>query len=220
MKNPWINLPKQAPFLLESDKDQILAFNEKAKPIVKIQHHIYPEPYIGNPSAPIILLNLNPGYADEDIEYYQTDFVFKMWRKNLFHEPMEYPFYILHPKFDQELGGTKWWRRKLREIIEICGVKKVANNLCCIEYFPYHSISYKPLKATLDSQKYSFEMVRKAIRNQAIIVVMRSERYWVSAIPELESYKYLHRLNSKQNIAVSRNNCPEGFPKILEIMKC
>jgi len=220
MNNPWLKLPDKAPFLLNSDKGQILAFNERVKPIVRIQHHVYPEPYIGNPGAPVFLLNLNPGYADEDIEYYQTKFVFQMWQKNLFHEPMEYPFYILHPEFDQQLGGTKWWRQKLREMIEICGVKKVANNLCCVEYFPYHSIKYKPLKTILDSQKYNFEMVRKAISNQAIIVAMRSEKNWVSAIPELESYRNLYRLNSKQNVAVSRNNCPEGFPKIMEIIGC
>ncbi|MCH7764489.1 MAG: hypothetical protein IIB95_12255 [Candidatus Marinimicrobia bacterium] len=220
MKNPWKKLSQTAPFLLESEKEQILTFNESAKPIVKIQHHVLPEPYIGNPDAPVILLNLNPGYADEDIEYYQTEFVFRLWRKNLFHQTMEYPFYILHPEFDQDLGGTRWWRLKLRQMIEICGVKKVANNICCIEYFPYHSMRYKPLKTVLESQEYNFEMVRKILRNQAIIVMMRREKNWVSVIPELINYKHLYRLNSKQNVAVSRNNCPEGFPKILEVMGC
>jgi|APSaa5957512622_1039677.scaffolds.fasta_scaffold70778_1 hypothetical protein len=220
MKNPWEKLPQTQPYLLESDKDQILAFNEKVKPIVKIQHHVLPEPYIGNPEAPVILLNLNPGYADEDIEYYKNEFVFHLWKKNLVHASMEYPFYILHPEFDQDLGGTKWWRQKLREMIESCGLKKVANNICCIEYFPYHSVRYKPLKSLLASQEYNFEMVRKAIRNQAIIVMMRSEKNWLSAVPELENYDHLYRLNSKQNVAVSRNNCPEGFPRILESMKC
>lgn len=165
MNNPWKNLPETGPFLLESDREQILSFNEKVKPIVKIQHHVFPEPYIGNPKAPIILLNLNPGYADEDIAYYQDEFVFSLWKKNLLHEMMEYPFYILHPDFDQELGGTKWWRRRLRQMIEICGVKKVANHICCIEYFPYHSVKFKPQKSILESQKYNFELVQNAIKN-------------------------------------------------------
>ena len=220
MNNPWAALPETSPFLLESDKAQILAFNEKAKPSVKIRHHVPPEPYIGNPNAPIILLNLNPGYADEDIEYYQNEFVLALWKKNLFHEKMDYPFYILHPEFDQNLGGTSWWRKKLREMIEICGVKKVAEYICCVEYFPYHSVRYKPQKSVLASQRYNFEMVREAIRNQAIIIIMRSEKNWARAVPELEEYKHVHRLNSKQNVAVSRRNCPTGFPKILEVMGC
>lgn len=218
MENPWVKLPDKAPFVLESDKQQILDFNRSAKPIVKVQDHVLPEPYIGNPSAPVILLNLNPGYADEDIEYYQSGFVFRLWQKNLLHEQMEYPFYILHPEFEQDLGGTKWWRTKLREMIEICGVKKVASSICCIEYFPYHSVRYKPLKTILESQEYSFDLVRKAIANQALIVVMRSEKNWLSAVPALEKYDRLYRLNSKQNVAVSRNNCPQGFPKILATM--
>jgi len=220
MNNPWKKLPETTPYLLESDKKQILAFNETAKPIVKIQHHVHPEPYIGNPKAPVILLNLNPGYADEDIEYYENEFVFSEWKKNLFHEPMEYPFYILHPDFDQDLGGTKWWRQKLRQLIEICGVKKVATHICCVEYFPYHSIRFKPQKTILESQVYNFELVREAIKKEAIIMIMRSEKNWLSAIPELDDYKNLFRLNSKQNVTVSKNNCPEGFPKILEVMGC
>lgn len=218
MNNPWKDLPQNAPFILETDKEEVLTFNTKAKPIVKIQHHVLPEPYIGNPNAPVVLLNLNPGYADEDVAYYQTEFVLQLWQKNLFHMPMEYPFYILHPEFDQELGGTMWWRTKLREMIEICGTKKVTKNICCIEYFPYHSIRYKPLKAPLESQRYSFDLVKKAIDNQAVIIVMRSEKSWLTAVPELENYMHLYRLNSKQNVAVSRNNCPEGFSKILEVM--
>ncbi|MBC8436256.1 MAG: hypothetical protein H8D88_01685 [Bacteroidetes bacterium] len=220
MKNPWKKLPETPPYLLKSDKAQILEFNETAKPEVKVQHHVYPEPYIGNPKAPVILLNLNPGYADEDIEYYKKKCVFALWKKNLFHEQLEYPFYTLHPEFDQDLGGTRWWRQKLRQMIEICGVKKISNHICCVEYFPYHSKRYKPQKTVLESQKYNFEIVREAIRNEAIIVIMRSEKNWFSAVPELNDYKNLHGLNSKQNVSVSKNNCPEGFPKILEVMGC
>lgn len=220
MNNPWQKLPKSAPYLLEIDKERVLAFNEKVKDHVKIQHHVLPEPYIGNPKAPVILLALNPGYADEDIRYYQNEFVHSLWKKNLFHEKMEYPFYMLHPEFNQNIGGTRWWRQKLREMIEICGVKKVANHICCIEYSPYHSIKYKPQKSILESQKYNFELVQEAIKNQAIIVIMRHEKGWLSSVPELKNYKYLYGLNSKQNIAVSRNNCPKGFSGILEAMGC
>ena len=220
MNNPWKKLPEKPPFLLPSDKVKILEFNEKVEPIVQIKYHIRSEPYIGNPKASVILLNLNPSYSDEDIEYYQNRFVVELWKKNLFHKKMEYPFYILHPEFDQNLGGTRWWRQRLQEMIKKCGVKRVANHICCIEYFPYHSKKYKSLKTILESQKYNFELVREAMHNQAIIVVMRSEKIWLSAIPELKNYNKLYRLNSNQNVCVTKNNCPKGFPRILEVMGC
>ena len=45
MRNPWIDLPGTAPFVLACDQQGILDFNNKAKPEHKIHLAILTEPY-------------------------------------------------------------------------------------------------------------------------------------------------------------------------------
>ncbi len=64
MNNPWLELPSTAPYLLESDRQQVETFNRTAKPNHRIYDDLLPEPYLGNPStASIVLLSLNPGFS-------------------------------------------------------------------------------------------------------------------------------------------------------------
>jgi hypothetical protein len=214
MKNPWLDLPLSLPYLLPSDREIILDGNKRFKEFHEIRHNVLPEPYLGNPEAPVILLTLNPGYADEDISFYEQKHALELWRKNILHEPMDYPFWMINPILDPKLGGTKWWLRRLKEPIKLVGLERVANRVCCIEFFPYHSYEFSPLKTKLESQKYSFHLVQKAIQRKAVIILMRSKRIWVEAVPQLKDHKFLFGLNSVQNITISRNNCPQGFTYI------
>ncbi|MBL8099141.1 MAG: hypothetical protein JNK81_08150 [Anaerolineales bacterium] len=218
MKNPWFDISEFEPYLLPQDKEIILSRNEKLKEIHQIKHNIFPEPYIGNPDAPIILLVLNPGYNDEDIFFYKQKQVPELWRNNIFHKPMDYPFWMIDPSLNPNIGGTKWWLKKLKEPINLVGLEKVANRICCIEYFPYHSRRYASFNPVLESQKYGFHLVEKAMQKNATIVLMRSKLLWFESIPKLKDYKFLFRLNSVQNVTLSRKNCPQGFPLIEKIL--
>jgi hypothetical protein len=163
-------------------------------------------------------LNQNPGYADEDIPFYEQSHVYELWKKNILHEPLNYPFWLLDPCLDSSVGGTRWWRQRLKEPIQIAGLKKVANRICCIEWFPYHSQKFAQPKTILESQEYSFNLVRQSIDNQAIIILMRNQKLWFQSMPELAGYKFLFHLNSPQNVAISKNNCPDGFPYITKAL--
>ena len=220
MRNPWQDLPEYSPYLLEFDHKVVLSHNARVENDYKFKYDdVLPEPYLGRPDAPVMLLNLNPGFKDEDIIFYGQDLVRKLWRKNILHEEMEYPFYLLDTSLDPKLGGTKWWRKKLKELITTAGVKIVANNICCVEFFPYHSLKYKSLKAIIESQKYSFYLVEQAIQNGVAIIIMRSEKQWFSVVPQLSHYKRLYRLNNVQSPYISRKNCPIGFP-VVERLLC
>lgn len=219
MENPWKQLPENSK-ILSSDRDTITKFNSISSVDEKHKVHVelHPEPYLGRVDAEIVLLNLNPGFSSDDHSLYEITYAQEVWRKNLQHESLAYSFYLLDPVL-QKYPGPRWWLRKLREPIEVSDVKTVANNVFCIEYFPYHSKKFKPINQILESQRYSFYLAEQAISRKAIIVLMRGKNFWYDAVRSLADYKSCFELNSAQNVSISRNNCPEGFPLIERTLK-
>lgn len=228
MKNPWTELPSDIPFVLKDDLPIVEKFNRKLSPSHPVFIHTegLPMPILGNPKAPVVLLNLNPGFTKTDIENpafkalpeEEVKFHREAPIKNLRHEELEYPFYLLDPKV-KDAGGYVWWTCKLKHLIWNFDQKYVANNVLCVEFFPYPSRRYGYCEI-LPSQEYSFFLVREAMKRGAVIVGMRSVRLWLSQVPELESYKNFFALNNPQNPAVSPNNCPPGgYEKIIEALK-
>lgn len=217
LTNPWINLPFSPPYLLNSDTAAIIRFNEKASPDYRVHDELLPEPFLGNSKVKIVFLNLNPGYSEQDSLFHHgnTYFIEKS-RSNLAQAESEYPFYLLNPEISTSPGHI-WWAGKLKELISRYGLKRIANEICCIEYFPYHTKKFKPLKQILESQKYGFKLVKDAIDRNALIVIMRAKNAWLEAVPELKNYNY-YTLNSSQNVTISKNNLPNGFCKIVDIL--
>ena len=193
MINPCELLPLSPPYFLPSERRVIDYINSSAEDLHRIRAELMPEPYLGRPDAPIVLLNLNPGFDEREIPFHNDDpYFMEICRSNLHHVPLEYPFYLLDPAASASLGHH-WWLKKLRIPIETAGLKQVAQKLLCVEYFPYHSKRFKPIKRTLESQRYSFYLVKKAIQRNALIIIMRSQGYWLKAIPELTSYSKMYR---------------------------
>lgn len=227
LKNPWLKLKRRAPYVLKEDKKIIEQFNKKAKKEHKIALNALPVPFQGNPfKAKIIFLQLNPGldwpigYEDE-----KDDFVAKFDKKykndtfkNIKHQKLDFPFYDLN--LDYRLyGGFRYWAKILSSFIKTkYDYKKISKNVCCIEYFPYHSKNYKQIKKTIESQKYSFYLVKMALKRKAKIVIMRGKKHWLKEIPELEKGKYIV-LNSQRNVVLSRKNLGKNFNEIEKLIK-
>lgn len=227
MKNPWLDLPGTVPFVLDEDLPIIQFFNEKLSPSHPVYIHTegLPMPILGNPKAPVVLLNLNPGFTEEDVANpafeelpsEEVQFHKEAPIKNLRHEYLEYPFYLLDPRV-KDAPGYGWWTRKLKHLIADFDQKYAANNILCIEFFPYPSKKYGYCEI-LPSQQYSFYLVREAMKRNAVIVGMRSLRLWISQVAELEAYQNFFVLNNPQNPAVSPNNCPPGgYQKVIEAL--
>lgn len=211
-ENPWRDLPSTAPFLLPGDKDLVDKFNESAPEDLLIHHELLPEPFIGSPQAPVVLLNKNPGYSSpNDLAKHPLS---QQARLGLLHE-CEIPFYLLDERERQSLG-YRWWNRKLKSLIEACGDQVVARSVLCVEFFPYHSRRFGHDGLALPSQQYSFSLVRSAMSQGAVIVVMRGRKQWLNALPELKSHTLLFHLRNPQNPTISPNNCPDGYESIVE----
>lgn len=212
--NPWIALPNVSPFVLPEDAASVGSFNPVAKPQHYLDTSLLPEPFLGRPDAPVVLLNLNPGWSSEDAAWHAKPEFSRLCRENLLHQQAEYPFYLLNPSI-ADAPGARWWRGKLGAVIKASDVATVASRMLCVEYFPYHSKSYGGGTPGVPSQVYGFELVRRALDRGAVIVLMRSRKRWFDAVPELACYRRLYCLRSAQNVSLSQRNCPDGFPEIL-----
>ncbi len=224
--NPWSGLPTHdAPHVLQQDLPIVEAFNKRYAhdPDIKIQSHLLPEPFIGDPSARVYLLNLNPGYSPKDDDWHRKPVYRNAIIENLGHKTAEYPFYFLDPRL-QDAPGSAWWIQRSRWWIRDVGTKTLARNLFCAELFPYHSTKYRPIPKRISrispdspdglvpSSGYVAHLVREAIRDHRPIVV-RTLR-WCELIPELGDYSKLFHLNSRQNVSLSPNNL-QGYDQLV-----
>jgi hypothetical protein len=194
--NPWSELPNGTPFVpsvevsvIESHNDQINSDTHR------LRLDVLPEPFIGNIDASVYLLNLNPGYCSEDLKWHARDDFASAIRANLVHEASEYPFYFLNPEFS-ESGGSEWWCKKLAPLIKATSQKRVAKSVFCVEYLGYHSIKYQKIAPKiaggyLPTQLYAAQLVRQAMEEDKVVVLMRSRAQWFGLVPELALYKKL-----------------------------
>lgn len=191
---------------------------------------LLPEPYIGNPDAPVYLLNLNPSVDDlmdledpKEIEplkerlrahilcnyvLYDTTAGFDS------EEFQKFPFYHLDPNY-KCFQGFWWWYRKLRRLMEEMrrpgkskyeSFKIVANSVFNVEFLPYHSKCYFDVGSILPSQEFNFDLVRSALGQQKIIVIMKGESHWTKEIPQLSRSNNVYKLGSSQNSVISEGN--------------
>ena len=62
-----LNAGQSGEFILKADADVIASYNRKCnKANYFIHTSLLPQPFIGNPEAPIWILNQNPGYCEID----------------------------------------------------------------------------------------------------------------------------------------------------------
>jgi hypothetical protein len=206
-KNPWQRLPDRPPFVLPEDKEAVETFNAKAPKDYKLRiDDLLPEPFVGDPHAPVVLLGNNPGYtAKGAARKKEPRFVARMLA-NLRHAASDYPFVFFAPDIDEALQG--WWDRKLKELLPF-GRAVLARSLLAVEHFPYPSRRYGRKLPHLPSgaQDYSFSLVKKALERKAIIVLTRGERRWLRDVPALRTYGELCMLRNPQVASISRGNC-------------
>lgn len=203
LENPWEEMSQKGPeYVLGADKAVIDKINSKRNANHKIHLEILPEPYLGNPNANIVLLNLNPGFDTRDSRFHEDKEFKEAALGNLRHKEAKYPFFPLDPRF-KESPVARWWTGRLRPLIEEFGVEVVAKSVFCVEFFPYHSIQYKHSKEILKTQEYNFHLVEKAIDRGAMIIMMRAEKYWTSHVNNLHKY---YVLSNPQGSNVSFRN--------------
>lgn len=204
VQNPWRYLPYTPDFVAPCDIETLA--NPKYR-TDGLRLDAFPDPFVGNvETAEVVFLALNPGFESADIEVnLRNEYFIKESRLNLTHESTV-PFFYLMDEL-RETFGYQWWTKLLNPFLNETGIpfSVVREKMMIIEYMPYHSRTYKHNKILLPSQLYSFDLVRRAIRMNKQIIIMRSKSFWLEAVPELVDYPYL-QLSNVQTPWISRKN--------------
>lgn len=222
--NPWTKLPSHAPFILPEDIDAVNNYNRRwAGTPYEILLGEMPSPYIGDPKAPVILLNLNPGYSPDEQKSSNIVRFREIAKENLTHQLHDYPYYVLDPSLEGTPSGYAWFMQKLGPLMQAANLtaQELSKKLFTVEYFPYHSVKYGWRGGVLPSQKYATHLVIEAISREAIIVIMRGKNIWMETISELKEYSKVYTLHSSQNVTISERNLGyDNFYKIVDTLGC
>lgn len=217
MRNPWVDLPIRAPFILPEDLPGIRRYDH-GHPDKQVRVNVLPVPFLGRPeTAGVVLLSLNPGYVDEDARLFDENPRYvEANRKTLTFES-DPPFFYLSQEFS-DTPGFSWWNSKVSTLIQRVGRERVMTGVMCVQFFPYHSVTFHPFREYLPSQHFGFQLVRDAIRDQKAIVVTRSVNRWLAAVPELAEYPYMTTRNVR-NPTISPANVADGrFEEIVRML--
>ena len=218
-RNPWLELPSAAPYVLSSDRPFVEAFNKHASEANQFDLGVPPEPFIGNRGAPLIVLGLNPGRTEWDSENYMTPERLDAVLANLGDDPERQVHYALTEAFAGAPVG-RWWRRRVNQLV-LAGppLGHLARSMLAIEFHGYHSQSFEPIPITLPSQWFGFSLVEQAIARGATVVMTRGGRQWTVAVPALMAYERVVSLRSRQEAAISPKDCgDQGWEMILDAL--
>jgi hypothetical protein len=205
--NPWLRLPARPPFVLPEDEQAVDEFNERASEDHRLQiADFLPEPFIGDPGSPVLLLSNNPGFSKHSAFRKHPKFMTRI-RDCITLKLSAFPFYYLAPDYH-----SRWWRQKLKCLLQRFGDDVVARSVCNVVFFPYVSKTFGHGHCKLPSQEFSFRLVGEAMERGAVIVLMRKGRLkqWQNKVPVLGDYDNLILLRNPQMPAVGPKNCDAG----------
>lgn len=217
--NPWSLLPEQPPFVLPADEVAIRSFNEKASENHKLRiDDILPEPFVGTPDAPVVLLGNNPGFKAERVPIKREAAFVTRLRDNLLHKQSDQPFVFFASDVDEV--HRLWWDRKFKGLLFHFGRDVIARSVLTVEHFPYPSRLYGAGRLHLPSgaREYSYALVKNAMQRKALIVLTRGKKRWYRAVDGLESYPGLCEVRNPQVASISRGNC-DRFRDIVQAIE-
>ena len=204
--------------------------NDKDNPYY-LHLDLFPEPYYGNlTGAKIVFLYLNPGYHTRDDDIVNCERMKKEFKNNLNQSfsNKSYPFFWLNPDFKnqnkEENPGAHYWNRLfdqksgsfLTKLAKDCfdgdsekARKWLANNVCDIELFPYHSVKFKRSWTNSNSAEEArnavFKEIEVAIEYQKMVlfILMRSKKLWINGCKERE--KTLEQGKAKGIVVINKS---------------
>lgn len=225
MKNMWegFDVRQQGALVHPTDVELVSRYQSRARSEKYfLQTHMMPEPWVGSRSAPVVVLQANPGasLAECDSQWKPIESQIDCAQQTLNGAEMEYPLYWLDPRLVETDGG-RWSRLKLKEAIRDSSLERVARGVLALETHAYHSQMFDSRLVGLRTQEYTAELLRDAIQRGALIIALRAEKFWQACVPELVDYEATGRVirtSSRQQAALSRNNLKDGYDLFMDAL--
>jgi hypothetical protein len=220
IRNPWLGLPQEPPYVLEGDISSLDEFDNKVKPEFQVHRELLPEPFIGNvQDASVVLLNMNPAYEEAERTFHLDPAFRSIARANLAQAPLPHPFYFLDPS--GRSPGHLYWSGRLAELGQACGGwEPVAKHIAVVEWYPYHSLEMsRSWMPRVPSQAFSFRLVQDAIDRGAVIIIIRAVKWWQQQLPGLVAGATPLAHNYRRGGRVLRRACPDGFQAAVDAIK-
>ncbi len=213
MTNPWLALPKRAPYILPEDREELLAHGVTPDSL-GLNLNLLPVPWNGDLThASVLLLTLNPSVRANA----RTEELDKRYRElilaNLRFES-DPPLFNFHERF-RATEGYAYWLRLLGALVSRFGIDHISRRVAVVEYFPYRSAVYRNPRCILPSQRFSWSLVRRAVDQQAAIVVQRGWAEWAQAVPELTAYPCIRLRNVRSPFLSEGNMAPGDWNRLV-----
>jgi hypothetical protein len=219
MTNPWTELTDYGVAKVDTEIRQYYEcdMGGKRNPFNKLKFDIPPAPFYGNvKNSKIVLLNGNPGFDGEEYSEQRTDEFIHDNNECLWQTDAAELFSLKQQYNDTSHG--KWWINHTlikdnssihSELFGSVDAYRdyLVRNLSVIEFLGYHS-EHRPSfvnNRVLPSQEYSFHLVRQAMRDKKLIVIMRWNDLWLKHIEGLSTYPY-YWMSSPESACISENN--------------
>lgn len=225
MENPWKHFEISKEMVHESDREAFEIHNARAKkPNHRLLMQLAPEPWIGSPQAKVVILYANPGATDGDQEGRKqecADRINELSIANLRGQINDYPHFFFNEEL-KESAGYKWYAKRFRLLIEGSSVEEVSKGIMTCELAPYHSVNWRKPSNDFATQKYTFEIVRQAVEDEKVILIIRGKDTWLENVPGLQKYLENGKAflpSSRQCGYITRNNLGEGFDAALKAIR-
>ena len=225
MDNPWKDIVATDKVkIIKDDKSALKDYVRKCScPSESNQNkdslNQWPEPYIGNPGAPVYLLNGNPGYSNLDHLFTEDPVFVDIMKRNLRHDSLDnlndfVYFNTLHTR-GLVHGGCQWWMNKTKDLrMALAGSHPF---ILALEYSPFHSKNgvMPDLNKLMQTKAYQYTnyLLKLAIESDKILILMRKQKLWMDRLKQVASEKSLTlheekimKLSSVNNVCLSSKN--------------
>ena len=224
IENPWRHFTtEETDFVLEMDREAVEAYSQRRKvqnnPDYKLHTYLPPTPFLGDPSAPVVLLSRNPSFHPQDLSDYESPEFRETAIRNLTHSNADRPFFPLDRAFADTASYLRYWRDILGELVAGASRVAVASHVACFQAFPYHAGKYD-YDLTLPSQPYTTHLVTQAVEQGAFVVGLQGQSYWERVVPELVGAENVRWVSSRRSAIISRKNIgPKHYVGVLEALR-
>lgn len=157
------------------DRREIDIYNNRRKleSKTRLQTHMHPAPYDGDPfKAKVVLLLNNPTFSQNSSP---KDHLlnFEGW-----------PLAGLHPEAPRAFRD--WYNRPLGFLIDNFDAQYVSQRVAIVQINPWASESFD-LNCVLPSRKQQVDIARQAVLRGAVTVIGRSVRFWQEQLGDAEN---------------------------------